>query len=302
MLIKKNGRYRFRRFSLPGTGGQCLLDPPDLKDGRIPFASYFLGGANFNLAAALVFWLLYHRAGDRPALSLFLLLLTVFGLLFALSNGIPLRTKLVDNDGYHVVHLRKNSEAVRCLWLQMKIQALVADDQRLRDMPEVWFDLTAIPVLDNSLCAAVGLLACSRAMDRQDFAAADRIAAALLEKATGLNGLHRSVLITERIFCALVGQSETDMLEQMKDKAYQVFLKSMAAYPAVIRVQYAYALLKSHDTAAADRWLAAFEKIAATYPYASEIDGERELLAVARVRWSGLDQNTPDFTDSLAEK
>ena len=55
----------------------------------------------------------------------------------------------------------------------------------------------------------------------------------------------------------------------------------MKAFPSVLRTQYFRALLLDNDQAAAQKALAAFEKAAKTYPYPAEIDGERELLALA---------------------
>ena len=36
MWMRENGRIVLKRFSLAGTGGQCLMAPPDLKDGKMP--------------------------------------------------------------------------------------------------------------------------------------------------------------------------------------------------------------------------------------------------------------------------
>ena len=42
-LLRQNGRLVLRRFYLPGTGGQCLLEPPD--GDEVPFRLYNLWGA-----------------------------------------------------------------------------------------------------------------------------------------------------------------------------------------------------------------------------------------------------------------
>ena len=50
-LLRQNGRLVLRRFYLPGTGGQCLLEPPD--GDEVPFRLYNLGGGLANLLSAL---------------------------------------------------------------------------------------------------------------------------------------------------------------------------------------------------------------------------------------------------------
>ena len=49
ILVKEEGRYKFKRYSLAGTGGQCLMSPPDYNDGNYPYVLYNLGGIIVNM-------------------------------------------------------------------------------------------------------------------------------------------------------------------------------------------------------------------------------------------------------------
>ena len=42
MWKKENGKIRLRRMNLAGTGGQCLMSPPDMINGKIPVFIYNL--------------------------------------------------------------------------------------------------------------------------------------------------------------------------------------------------------------------------------------------------------------------
>ena len=53
-----SGKIRVKRMQLAGTGGQCLLVPPQPVDGKIPFALYHLGGSLMNLIASAIFFAL----------------------------------------------------------------------------------------------------------------------------------------------------------------------------------------------------------------------------------------------------
>ena len=55
-------------------------------------------------------------------------------------------------------------------------------------------------------------------------------------------------------------------------------MKSMSTFPAVIRTQYAYALLGEKDEKKAEKLKKQFEKVAATYPYKTDIENQRELI------------------------
>ena len=55
---------------------------------------------------------------------------------------------------------------------------------------------------------------------------------------------------------------------------------AMKTFPSVIRLEYAYRLLVEHDPESAAKSMAAFEKVAATYPYPNDINTERELMEI----------------------
>ena len=54
MWIEQDGKMKFRRLSLAGTGGQCLMSPPPMKNGMFPYVMYNLGGVLMNLITASV--------------------------------------------------------------------------------------------------------------------------------------------------------------------------------------------------------------------------------------------------------
>ena len=118
MWIKQDGRLRFKRLNLAGTGGQCLMVPPDWRE-DFPYVLYNLGGVLMNLISAALFWLLSLIAA--PTAKIFLLMGALIGLAFALLNGLPLRVGPVDNDGRNILSIRKSPAARRAFWLQMKV-------------------------------------------------------------------------------------------------------------------------------------------------------------------------------------
>ena len=55
ILTRENGKFRFGRYSLAGTGGQCLMVPPNPdEEGKIPVFLYNMGGAIFNLLLSVI--------------------------------------------------------------------------------------------------------------------------------------------------------------------------------------------------------------------------------------------------------
>ena len=277
MWIKQDGKLQFRRMSLAGTGGQCLMAPPDWRE-DCPYMLYNLGGVLMNLISAALFWLLSLLA--PPVVKVFLFFGAIIGLAFALMNGLPLRIGPVDNDGRNILSIRKSPAARRAFWLQMKVNERQAAGERLRDMPDDWFSLPGDETPENSIIAAVPVNRAMRLMDAHRFGEAAALQDRLCAQA-GLAGIYRGLLRCDRVFCELLGEGREDVLSSLLTKDQAKFMKSMKNYPSVLRTQIALALLHDRDTACAEKQKAAFEKIAVSYPYPTDIESERELIALA---------------------
>lgn len=281
MWVKEGGRIRLRRLSLAGTSGQCLMSPPELVDGQMPVFLYNLGGCFMNLIASAVALALYFVASYVPILSELLIMVAVFDAGGALINGIPMRMGMVDNDGYNAFSLRRNPEARRALWLQLKVNEQITSGVRLKDMPDEWFELPSDEAMKNGLVAVQGVFACNRMVDAHRFEEADRMMEHLLEIDSGIVGLHRNLMICDRIYIELITEKRRDLLDGYLTQKQKRFMKSMKKFPSVIRTEYAYALLGEQDIAKAEEFKALFEKCAKTYPYPNDVQSERELMEIA---------------------
>lgn len=279
MWVRDGERIHLRRFSLAGTGGQCLMEPPELVNGEIPVVLYNLGGSLMNILAGFFFLLLSFAGGGF--LSAFFQITALVGFVFALMNGIPLRMGEVDNDGYNALSLRRDKTALRAFWVQMKISAETARGTRLRDMPEEWFEVPTDEAMKNSMLATIGVFACNRLMDEQRFEEADALMERMFTNGSGMAGLYRGLMICDRMYVELLGESRGEIIDGWLTKEQKKLMGSMKTYPGVIRTEYALALLHRRDEAAAEKVKARFEKYARTYPYPADIASERELMEIA---------------------
>lgn len=136
MWLKENGKLKLKRRSIAGTGGQCLMTPPDMKDGKIPLVLYNLGGSFINITLGTLFLAGYLLCSDIPFLSPLLLIFAIVGFMSAMMNGIPMRMGTVDNDGYNAFALSRNKEAVEAFWVQLKVNEQCSKGVRLKDMSQ----------------------------------------------------------------------------------------------------------------------------------------------------------------------
>ena len=282
MLMRTTEGMRLRRLSLAGTGGQCLMAPPELQDGTMPFVLYNLGGTLMNVISAALLWGLSLLCPGTAA-SVLLRMAAVIGLAFAATNGIPLSLKAVDNDGCNIRAMRRDPTAVRAFWVQLRVNEEAAAGVRTRDMPEAWFRLPEDADLQNGLVSAWAVLAENRLMDEGRFEEADEAARSLLEGEARVAGILRMLLICDRMtVCVLRGEDPgaLDTKEQRK------LMQSMRRFPPVLRTQAALAL-RAGDRKQAEQALAQFEKTAARYPNPADILSERDILAALAQRYPG---------------
>ena len=282
MWMKDNDRIRFKRMSIAGTGGQCLMAPPDLKDGKMPVQLYNYGGAIMNLIASAISGGLSLLCPAGSLFRPFLLMMLVTGIAYALMNGLPLRMSLANNDGRNAWDLARSPEAVRAFWTTMKMNELSAKGVCLRDMPEEWFAVPDEEGMKNGITSSLGAVACSRLMEQGKFEEADALMERLLSQRNGIPGVLRKMLVCDRIYVELIRKNRPEALEGLRTKDQEKFMKSMKKFPSVLRTEYAYALLAEKDPEKAQTVMEAFEKAARTYPNPNDITIERELMETAR--------------------
>ena len=281
MWVKENEKVRLRRLSIAGTGGQCLMSPPDMKDGKIPLVLYNLGGSLMNVIASALFFVLYILTKDTPILSTMLLMCTIVGVGIAIMNGLPMRLGTVDNDGYNAFSLTRNSEAMRSFWIQMKVNEQLAKGVRLKDMPDEWFAVPSDEATKNSMVVVMGIFACNRLMDRKEFQEADKLMEHIVNIESGMVGLHRNLMVCDRMYIEMILEHRKEIIEGMLTKEQKQFMKQMKKFPSVLRTEYVLALLHNKERENAEKIKTLFEKCAKSYPYQNDVESERELMKLA---------------------
>lgn len=280
-LRDKDGRVRRAKFSLAGTGGQCLLAPPPWQEEGFPWQLYNLGGIIVNLTTALICAVLTLLFWNHPLAALLLMEAALVGLFMAITNGLPMPGLTVSNDGSNHLSMLRSRDARRALWVQMSVAAAQAQGQRLRDMPEAWFAPFPEEAASNPLVVSVAVFQANRLLSSLDLPGAESAIRALLAREQGVVPLYRALLTIDGAYCELAGGHPGNLTEALDTPAVRQIMKAMRRYPSVLRTQYAEALLRRRDAAQADKWLKAFEEAARTYPYPQEIEEERQLMTIA---------------------
>ena len=279
IITKQNGRLKLARFSLAGTLGQCLLSPPEEKDGKIPYRLYNFGGVIFNVLFSLVCFALYRILPQIHVLSAALMVSAAIGLWMAASNGIPL-SGLVNNDGCNGVSLGRDKSALRSFANQLRVNGRMTLGERLRDMPPELFELGEGADESNPINNTINVFYCNKLLDEHRFGEVRDMCEKLLAN-ENIMPVYKNMLTCDLAFCEMLA-GETDRAKSRFTKEQKKFMAAMAKNPSIIRTMYAYALLCEKDIVQAEKHLAAFEKAAASYPYSGDIESERELVEEAK--------------------
>lgn len=282
MWVKLDGKIKLKRFSISGTGGQCLMAPPEMKDGKVPYMLYNMGGCIANFIVSIVPLMLVFMLETPDFLRIMAIVWALIGLFYVVMNGVPI--KKLGNDGHNALSLGKHPEALKAFWLQMKINEQGALGKRLKELPEEWFELPSKEGMENTMIATIAVFVCLRLMDAGKYAEAAEEMERLLSEKNGMVEVHKHLLNMERIYCELVGENRPEKLEELYTEELQKFLKAMKKSPSTYRIQYLYAKYVEKNETKAAVAMAGFEKVVKTYPYPHEIEGERDMISYAETK------------------
>lgn len=280
----KDGKVRFSRFSLAGTGGQCLMSPPEYNGGDFPYVWYNLGGGLVNLIlAALSGLALLAPVGKYGAVFLWLMILT--GVIFGGSNLLPIPGGKLNNDGSNILSISKSPAARQAFWLQMKCNEQIAWGVRPKDLPDEYFPDFPEESRKNAMVMSMEVMRVSRLMDAQRFEDAKAAYRALADD-PNVMAIYRNLIAFDLAWLELYFDRPGKMAEKVQGKEMMSFAKAMKDYPAILRTQYALALLLDKDEAKAAGLRQRFDKRMKRYPHESEAIGERELMDLMDERYS----------------
>lgn len=290
-FVKTEGKVKVKKFSVPGTMGQCLMLPPSQNEnGDFPYKLYNFGGALFNLITALICGvLIIFFYSNAFALAILGIILT-FALILAINNGIPLRTALIQNDGQNIKDIAKSKEALTAFYHQLVIAEAQSRNEKISEMPSEWFEIPDGEALNNPLVSTIAVLKSSRLMEEGDFYNAHILMREILAKAPTLLGIYKNLLPLEVIYLdAVHGWDNTESIKA-RFKKQEKFAKAMQKNISVQRILYTVTLLCYGDEKKADKHLDLFEKFAKKFPYPQELEQERKLIGIAREAYNSRNQ------------
>ena len=140
-VFRKDGHLQCRNFELAGTGGQCLMAPPDKPIEQIDTRWYNAGGVLANILLVVIAAVLLWAFDLSKWMNEIMTMMVIIGILVALMNGIPMKLGGVANDGLNLLQMEKDLPAKQSFCNILEINARSQEGQTYGEMPERLFEL-----------------------------------------------------------------------------------------------------------------------------------------------------------------
>ncbi len=278
-IVRDRGKLRIRRFSVPGTAGQCLMAPPVCPAERFPYRLYNYGGVIMNLIVTFLTCLSIFILPQSSVHGKFLLGGFAAGsLLTAVMNGLPTKAFGLANDGYHGKAMKRDPLARMSFRLQLEMIQRQASGERLKDMPEEWFLLPSGALPSNIMNAYILYIGYCRALDGMDFAGATERLIQLITITAKLPVSFRNMIQLEGLFLTLLNGASEEETKQYLTKQSRRLLKSIKNEINVLRIAYTYNKLYLKDEETAEVCKKRLLKLAGNYPIKAEAEMNLMLL------------------------
>lgn len=269
MWVKDNGEIKFRRYRLAGTGGQCLMDPPEPN-----FKAYFwynVGGGVCNLISVVLFLGLGVLLRDTM-FDIFCFCMVGLGLLFGLMNLIPIDAE-VPNDGYNVYCMVKDRKSVHSLYQQLILSKEFSDGKKMDEIDEKYFQLYDGADLTNPLNTCIEANRGSRALSQKRYADAKECLENLFEKK--ITQVYRNSVIYDLVLIELLTSKSPNVDRYLSEKMKKKMSRNKTDVSSLLD-QYGIDLLVHHDEEQAKVDLKYFNDACKTYPYEGILEGIKE--------------------------
>lgn len=283
-FVKENGKIVRKKFNVMGTGGQCLMMPPEGNGYDCPYFLYNLGGVLMNTVVSCLCVAAYLLLPMPKIAGAFVLFIAISGFYDLIMNGIPMKISGIANDGYNMMSLGKDKLARYTFYIQLRVNGLLYQGIRIKDMPVKWFELPDGADLNNPMISSVKFLEGCYYHDRKEFDKVRECYENLLKDASKLHKLYENEIKCELLFYEIIGEGRQDVIEELYTKDLKKYIKATNCYITRKRLMYAYALIIEKDAAKADKILNEVDVVKKTYPAKAEVESELEIIDFIKQR------------------
>lgn len=267
-LANTEAGIKKRIFTIPGTGGQCLMMPTKKSNGSYPFVLYNLGGIIANIILSAIAYLIFRQV-ENQIIQAFLIVFISMGIYFAIINLIPFQSMV--NDGRNIINLLKSEESRNRLYESLYMEKEEMNGRNYEVYCTDPIDLSKIFNQEAYINHAADLI-----FDKKFDQAEERLQRLL--QVDGLNTIFKNFTKTFLEVIYLIKNDEKKLKTIDHDKAYKTHLKSRNI-PIVDMVNYIRA--KHEKDPKADKFKENIENLSGNYLFPPEMKKIIDLMNYA---------------------
>lgn len=267
-IVKTDNGFKIRKLRVPGTGGQCIMVPPEMKDGDYPVLIYHLGGGLLNILLSLVAIVIIKTYSINPVATGYLEIFAIVGIYIGIVNLVPL--KIINNDGANIFNLKNDLEE------RIALHRILNDEEDLINDKEVEETSKNIDEVDLSKTFIQGLFT-NKLEDRfykMEFKEAKSSGEKLLVKAK-MNMIYEFMVKTTVSIMYLIEGNREKANEFLKDKSLKKYLKNKDVLHVEILNYARERILEGRD---GEKIRKRIEKMKDKYIYPSHIKAAFEIM------------------------
>lgn len=283
VLAKQDGKLKWKKTTVMGTGGQCLMIPPECEPEKCPFFLYLLGGGLANIVTGGIALAIGLLLGGIAEVILVLFAITGFGL--GVMNLFPAKMGGTMNDGYQIfIEFPGNSDTKKYTYCLLAANAILSEAESTKALPEALRSIilnSDYSDLSNTSIANLYLFKGVILQEEEKYEELRELYRNVAESGDAVQ-LFRNEANCELLYLEIMGDCNSEEIERIADKKLMEYIKATALYPSRKRLMYAYYLIYKKDTEAAEKELEALKNTASTHP--SRTEGVLELKEAERIR------------------
>lgn len=276
-FLRIDGKIKIKRFAVEGTGGQCLMLPPDLPVDKIPTALYNAGGVIANLLLLLIslpLFLFHLSPIATECLAIFCL---TDGILI-LINGFPMKIGGIGNDAYNMLYLHKNLLSKRAFVLQLRINAMVQEGMRPKELPGQWFEWEKEIDYRNPIELVIPMMHASRLLDEMKWEEAYRNFNGLYSHREAIMPLLVKEIACELFFCCLLTGRQAMARDLLDVKLRKYIMDYRKVMTSKHRILFGIELMLENNRPEAERICRNLEATREKYLLKGEVRSDIEIM------------------------
>ena len=248
----KDEKLRKGKYKLKGTGGQCIMLPPEPVNGKFPYILYNLGGVIVNLCTVILGILFMKQSSFNITITsslfyVFSFILFLTGLFSTIINGVPYYSDSMVNDGYNVLALRKNKILKKSYYIMLKTNALQVKGKRIGELPYEWFLLPEDADLNNPINASIRILEGNWYYDNFQFEESKTCYETLINSSVKILDVVKQELFCELLYFELVSFQRNDIIESLYTNKLKRYIKATKFMASRQKLLYACAVVIEKD-------------------------------------------------------